>query len=88
MNPDAAGVGADAAAGASAVNAAIVEIAAIAQIAVLRPDGPYPKTINVTIDWRGVTGLTVAAYALAAALWVPIFRSKSTNLEANEWAIP
>ena len=43
---------------------------------------------NVTIDWRGVTGLTVAAYALAAALWVPIFRSKSTNLEANEWAIP
>jgi uncharacterized protein (TIGR00369 family) len=30
---------------------AFMEIAAIAQIAVLRPDGPYPKTINVTIDF-------------------------------------
>jgi hypothetical protein len=43
---------------------------------------------NAKIDWRGIFLLTVAGYALAAALWTVIFNRKAVAASAGDWAIP
>ena len=43
---------------------------------------------NAKIDWRGIFLLSVAGYALAAALWTVIFKSKPVSASAEVWAIP
>jgi hypothetical protein len=41
---------------------------------------------NAKIDWRGIFLLTVAGYAIAAALWTVLFNRKAET--ASDWAIP
>ena len=43
---------------------------------------------NAKVDWRGITLLTVAGYALAAALWTVIFSRKPVSASAGDWSIP
>jgi hypothetical protein len=43
---------------------------------------------NANIDWPGITLLTVAGYALAAALWTAIFNRKPALASAADWSIP
>jgi hypothetical protein len=43
---------------------------------------------NAKVDWRGIFLLTVAGYALAAALWTVLFNRKPVLASADDWAIP
>lgn len=44
--------------------------------------------VQLPIDWRGITTLTVVGYAIAAILWMIIFRRPIAETPAGSWAFP